>query len=122
MYHGQPYCAPRVFFAIVFGVDVEDEIEELRELVEKNIEVTQDTNRVVRKMQRSATWGWILRIVWWLVVAGVTGAAYYYYVQPYVVKIEQLYGLTQQQSQSFNEQVVNFLKYFSVGSATSTKP
>ena len=93
-------------------MDVEEEIRELRELVEENLAATEETNRLLRKMRRSARWAWIVQIVWWLAIAGVTGAAYYYYVQPYVAKIEQLYGLTEQQSQSWNDQVTNFLKFF----------
>ncbi len=111
------------FWAIFSVVDVEDEIEELKELVEKNLEVTQETNRMVRIMRRNATWGWIFQIVWWLVVAGVTGAAYYYYVQPYVMQIEHLYGISQQQTQNWNNQIGSFFKFLSqhgVSSSTST--
>jgi uncharacterized membrane protein len=94
-------------------VDVENEIEELKELVKENIEATEENTRLLRKMRRGAVWGWAFYIVWWLIVGGVTGAAYYYYVQPYVVKVERLYGLSQQQTQSWNDQVNNFLKFFS---------
>jgi len=107
-------------------VDVENEIDELKGLVTKNIEVTEDTNRIVRKMRRTSRLAFIFQIVWWLIVAGVTGAAYYYLVQPQMAKIEQLYGMTQAQSQSWNDQVTNFLKFFqaqqSQSHATSTPP
>ena len=107
-------------------MDVEGEIEELKELVEKNIAVTQDTNRMVRKMRRNATWALVFQVVWWLVVAGVTGAAYYYYVQPYVMQIEHLYGVSQQQTQNWNNQIGSFFKFLSqqhsASSATTTVP
>lgn len=110
------------FWAIFSVVDVEGEIEELRELVEKNIAITQETNRMVRKMRRNATWGWIFQIVWWLVVAGVTGAAYYYYVQPYIMQIEHLYGLSQEQTQNWNNQIGGLMKFFTQhsGNASTT--
>ncbi len=104
-------------------MDVEDEIEELKELVEKNIQLSQETNRMVRRMRRTATWGWIFQIVWWLAVAGATGAAYYYYVQPYVARVEHLYGVTQEQTQHWNNQIGGFLKLFGQnGSSASTTP
>jgi hypothetical protein len=93
-------------------VDVEDDIEELKELVKKNIAATQENTRILRKMRRGAFWGWIFYIIWWLLIGGVVGAAYYYYLQPYVNKVEALYGISQQESQNWNEQVSNFLKYF----------
>jgi len=95
----------------ILQVNVEEEIGELKELVEKNIEVTEETNRVVHKMRRSAMWGMVMQIVWWVAIAGATGAAYYYYVQPYVAQIQRLYGASQTQSQNLNEQIVNFVKF-----------
>ena len=68
-------------------------------------------------------WLWVFQMVWWLAIAGVTGAAYYYYVQPYVAKIERLYGLSEEQSKSWNDQVTNFLKFFGQqGQKESPKP
>ena len=93
-------------------MDVEDDIEELKELVKENIAATQENTRMLRRMRRGAFWGWVFYIIWWLVIGGVAGAVYYYYLQPYVNKVEALYGVSQQESQNWNEQVANFLKYF----------
>jgi uncharacterized membrane protein len=98
---------------------VDDDIEELKELVKQNLAATEESNRMLRKIRRSARWAWILQLVWWVVIAVVTGAAYYYYVQPYVQKIEHLYGLSKEQTQSFNDQVTNFLKFFNQQGAGS---
>ncbi len=101
-------------------MDVEKEIEELKELVLKNIEVTQETNRIVRKMRRGAIWSTFLRLVWWLVIVGATSASYYYIVQPQVDKIAKIYNMGQEGSQNVNNQVSNFLKFFQPH-ATTTK-
>lgn len=84
-----------------------EDIDELRELIEKNIEISQETHRMVRKMRRTALFGWFFQAVWWLAVAGITSAAYYYYAEPYIAKIESLYGFTQSQSRGFNEEITN---------------
>ena len=104
-------------------MDIEEEIGELRQLIEENIEVSKDTNHLVRKMRRSAMWSMVMTVVWWLAVAGVTGWSYYYFIEPQIAKVEKLYGITQQDSQNWNEQVTSFLKYFgSQPQASSTQP
>jgi hypothetical protein len=77
--------------------------EELRELVKKNLELTQETNRIVRGMRRSARWGRFFSFVWWLLIIAVSAASYYYYVQPYVETIEKAYGNTQNFQQQFQQ-------------------
>ncbi len=84
------------------------EIDELRDLVKKNLELTQETNRIVRGMRRSARWGRFISIVWWLAVAAVTAAAYYYYVLPYVQQIEAAYN----SGQNFQQQAQDFLQNY----------
>lgn len=69
-----------------------NDLDELKQEVEALREITQDTNRQVHKLRRAAWWGRLWSIVWWLTVAGVTGAAYYYYVQPYVADLTSAYG------------------------------
>ncbi len=102
-------------------MDVQENIDELRELVEKNIAIAEETNRIVRGMRRSARLGRLFQVVWWLLIAIVSAVSYYYYVEPYVAKIEQLYGMTEQQGQTMSNEVTNILKYFTPH-ATSTRP
>ena len=70
------------------------EIEELKQEVEELKAITQDTNRQVHKMRRSNRWALLFRIIWWLTILGVTGAAYYYYLQPYVERAMDAYNNT----------------------------
>jgi hypothetical protein len=71
--------------------DESKQISELKELVRRNIALTQETNDMVHGMRRAAWWGTILRWGWWLLIFGVSGVAYYYYVQPYVDRVQQAY-------------------------------
>jgi uncharacterized membrane protein len=68
-----------------------DDIKELKELIEKNTKLAEDTNLTVHKMRRSALWGRALQLIWWAAIIGVSGAAYYIYLRPYVGQIEYLY-------------------------------
>ena len=63
---------------------MDPEIKELKELVRQNTKVAEDTNRVVHKMQRSARWSMVLRMVWWLTLFGITSAIYFYFLAPYL--------------------------------------
>lgn len=91
------------------------DIDELRDLVKKNMELTQETHKMVRGMRNSARWGRFFTIVWWIVVVAVSGAAYYYYLAPYVQKAEQIYSQVaqnSQQAQGLGQQISNFLNQF----------
>ncbi len=66
---------------------MDTEIDELRREVEELKEISADTNRTMHKMRRGQRWATIFQIIWWLSIVGVTGAAYYYYVQPYVEQV-----------------------------------
>lgn len=98
------------------------EIDALKQEVEELKVLTEDTNRQVHKMRRSARWGLLFQILWWLSVIGVTGAAYYYYVQPYIQKVEEFYLEAQQgapQAQNWQQQLGQwFGQYFSGANST----
>ncbi|MCX6820128.1 MAG: hypothetical protein NT019_02500 [Candidatus Adlerbacteria bacterium] len=87
---------------------MDEDIEELKELVKKNLQMTEDTHRIVRGMRSSARWGRFFSIVWWLVVLAVSGATYYIYVQPYVQQVENAYT----NGKNFETQVQDFFKNF----------
>lgn len=70
---------------------MDQEIEELKELVRHNTKITEETNKMLHKMQRQARWSMVLRTVWWLTILGVTGAVYYYLLWPYIEQIQEMY-------------------------------
>lgn len=103
---------------------MDDEIDALRQEVDELKQLTQDTNRTVHKMRRSIWWGRLWTLVWWGAVFLLSGAAYYYYAQPYIDKLEQYYAGFQQQAsqaQSWESQVQKFLQqlYSTVPAAPS---
>ena len=94
--------------------------------IEDIYRLTLDTNRMVHKMRRAQMWGRFYQVAWWIAVVAVSGAAYYYYAQPYVNKIEQLYAQVQhggQQAQDFGSQVSSFFgNWLPHSGATTTTP
>lgn len=93
-------------------MNVEEEIDELKKLVEKNIEVTEETNRIVHKMRRSALWGRFFQLAWWFAIIAVSGATYYLYLQPYVGQLTDMYVQLRegsQQAHSFSAQIQDVL-------------
>jgi hypothetical protein len=73
------------------------EIEELKKLVQKDIEIGDETRKMVASMRRSARWGIVFQVMYWLLILGVLGAAYYY-VSPYVSEVFGFYKEVQQSS------------------------
>ncbi|HYF13110.1 MAG TPA: hypothetical protein VD928_02345 [Candidatus Paceibacterota bacterium] len=97
---------------------MDPQIEELKELVRRTIAVSEDTNRTVHKMRRDQWWGRAFRIFWVLLFLAVSGAAYYYYVAPYLETVRAVYEQIQtgaQNTQSFGEQFQNFFRNFTPG-------
>ncbi len=89
---------------------VDPQIDELKELVRRNIALSEDTNRMVHKVRRGAAWGRFFMVLWWLLIIAASGVAYYYY-QPYLLKIEQAYSnlqTDQKQAQTYESQISNF--------------
>ena len=94
---------------------MDQQIEELKELVRRNISVAEDTNKLVHSMRRSARMGSILRWGWWIFLFAVSGFTYYYYVQPYVEQLQHLYASAQaggEQAQSFGKMIADFFAQF----------
>lgn len=60
-----------------------DEIEEIEEMVQKNQKIIEENNQLLRKINRSNTWAFWLRIVWFAIILGLPVLAYYYVVAPY---------------------------------------
>jgi hypothetical protein len=92
---------------------MDTDIEELKQEVEELKALTADTNKTIHKMRRSQRWATILSIVWWLTVAGVSGAVYYYYFQPYIQAIMSTYG----DAKDFQVQIQDLFANFGRNSA-----
>lgn len=88
------------------------DIKELKELVQRNVALAEDTNRIVHKLRRNVWWGRLWSIVWWGTIIIASGAAYYLYAQPYVEQAMGVYN----SAQGWQVQIQDFFAKF--GSTT----
>lgn len=60
-----------------------EEYQGLKELLRKNLEVSEETLKLVRRMNRARVMGGIFKAVKWLIIIAIT-LGLYYYIEPYV--------------------------------------
>lgn len=66
--------------------------EDLKTLLKRNLELTQENNALLRKMRRSAVYGNIIKIVWLAIIIGLPVYIYYSFLQPYIGQLLEVYG------------------------------
>ena len=109
--------------------------EELKSLLRRNIELTEENNRMLHSLKRMTFWGGVLKYTWWVLILIVLPAmAYYWYLAPYVQQAANTYkqfqsGIGQAQgigaSMQENNPLTDLKKlydhYQATHAATSTK-
>ncbi len=101
---------------------MDTDIDELIELVKKNIAISEDTNDIIHSMRRTARWGTFFSLMWWAVIIGSSGMAYLY-ARPYITVLQDTYAKTKstgQQVQSLEKQAKQFLNSIVPQSTLST--
>ncbi len=99
------------------------EIEELKQIVKRQGEVIDETNRMMHSMRRGQRLRLLWSVLWWGAILTVSAGTYYYYLQPYVVRLEQAYAGFQTQehnAQNLQSQITNWFKQFTSGTWTTT--
>ncbi len=75
--------------------------EEDRIKLARALELAEENNAILKKMQRVARWGRLIRISYWtIIIAASVGA--FYYIQPYVDQLMQLYGSVKETAGDIN--------------------
>ncbi len=64
---------------------------EIKKLLEKTAQLTEENNVLLRKMNRRARWGSIMHLLYWIVILGFSFSSYYF-IQPYLNKILSTYS------------------------------
>jgi len=62
-----------------------------KEALEKILALTEENNKILRKMRRSVLWGRIFHFIYWAVIIGLSIGAYVY-IQPYLDSMLQFIG------------------------------
>ena len=69
--------------------------DEMKKLLRRNLELTRENNKLLKKIRRNAVVANIMRLVWWAVIIGVPVFLYYYVFQPYIAELGAAYqGVT----------------------------
>jgi len=64
---------------------------ESKKLLEETFVLTQENNSMLRSMKRSMRWARIMRIIYWVIIVGVSVGAYYF-IQPYINQLLGVYS------------------------------
>lgn len=75
----------------------------MKDKIDEIFELTKENNKLLHKLRSSQKWASITRLLYWLVIIGISIGAYYY-VEPYLQKIMNAYS----QSMSTLDKVQNF--------------
>ncbi|HBB56927.1 TPA: hypothetical protein DEW47_02570 [Patescibacteria group bacterium] len=59
---------------------------EIKKLLRENLELSQENNKMLRKMNRARIFGTVFWVVKWVVIIGLSYGAYVY-IQPYIEKM-----------------------------------
>ncbi len=92
---------------------MDPEIEELKQLVQRNLALTEDTHRMVRRMRQAVAWGHFFKVLEWVIIIVLCVLAYTYYIRPYFEHLSQAYQNVQtqtQQVQNAGNEFLNFIK------------
>jgi len=70
--------------------------EKDRDLLKQIAMLTEQNNKLLKRIDRRATWSLVYRVFYWSVVIGLSFGAYYF-VQPYIDSLANTYGSIQTQ-------------------------
>ena len=70
-----------------------------KKIIKETLELTRENNRLLKKMRRRQFWGTLTSVLYWIIVLGVSFGAYYF-LQPYLEKMKELFLGFQEMSES----------------------
>lgn len=67
--------------------------EEIKSLLRKNIELSEENNKMLRSIKRMTFWGGVMKYLWWILILFVLPAlVYYLYLAPYIEQAAETYA------------------------------
>ena len=79
-----------------------------KELVRATLNLAKENNRMLKSLYSSYRWSRILRITYWVIVIGLALTGYYY-AQPYLEKVRDIYHEIQQKVETTSNSVKSAL-------------
>ena len=96
---------------------------EERSLLEEAVELSRENNKMLHTIRSASRWARAWRIFYWAIVVVITLGSYYY-VQPYLTQIENIYSGFQSgvgQIKQVTDKVSSVGNFFHPTTATTTK-
>lgn len=62
-----------------------------KEFLERLMAITEENNKLLHKLWRTARWARFVRVVYWIILIGVSIGALYY-LQPFIDQITNFFG------------------------------
>ncbi|MBI2046513.1 MAG: hypothetical protein HYT28_03805 [Parcubacteria group bacterium] len=84
---------------------------EAQKLLKQNLLLSEENNKILKRLQSNMRWGRFMHAVYWIIIIGSAFGAYYF-VQPYIDQIIQMYGKLQGIGGSFPPNILDTLKAF----------
>jgi len=86
---------------------------ELRKMVDENLELSRENNKLLHKLHHTVIWGRVFRVLYWVVIIGITMGAYYF-IQPVIDGFQGLLGGTEniQKTSESVPNIIDLLKVF----------
>lgn len=60
-------------------------------MLRETVQLTRETNVLVKKIQKGLMWARVVKVIYWVILIGVTVGAFYF-VQPYIDGFRELYA------------------------------
>ena len=58
-----------------------------KRMLEKVMQMTEQNNRILRKMRREVLWGRFFHFIYWVLIIGIAVVSYYY-IKPYLGSLD----------------------------------
>ena len=84
-------------------MNLQREEVDIEALLEKNLKLTKENNRLLKKMHRAHLMGVIMRIIFVLLLIGVPYLIYQYYLEEYVLELQEAYQSMQEDVRDLKE-------------------
>ena len=84
---------------------------DIQKLLERNIALSEENNKMLRRLQSNMRWGRFIHAVYWIIIIGSAFGAYYF-LQPYIDQLLQIYGKVQTVGGSVSPNILDALKNF----------
>jgi len=64
--------------------------DEIKQLLDKNVKLSEENNQLLLKLYKIQRWAQITRVIYWFLIIGITGGAFYF-IKPYLGNMLNLY-------------------------------